>query len=134
MCRTITAHAQQDKVVSRHVHQAKGHEWGYVLVLHAVEGSWPFFRATSKAARDEELHSLYAAVTRAKRGVYLFEGRYQNARARKKFDTPSSLLEQHSVRATLKIVAASDLILNQGGEPERRIHSTGLTPRQAGYV
>ena len=80
---TIASHAQQDKVVTSHVHQAKGHDWDYVLVLHAVEGSWPFVTATTKTALDGELHSLYVAVTRAKKGVYLFEGRYQNARTRK---------------------------------------------------
>ena len=110
MRRTIAAHLQQDKVVTSHVHQAKGHEWNYVLVLHAVEGSWPFFKAKTKNALDEELHALYVAVTRAEKGVYLFEGRYKNARARKEFDSPSSFLEHRAVRGCLKVVAASDAI------------------------
>lgn len=110
MRRTIAAHAQQDKMITSHVHKAKGHEWDYVLVLHAVEGSWPFFRAKTKSALAEELHALYVAVTRAEKGVFLFEGRYKNARSRKTFSEPSSLLEQKQVRATLKIVAASEAI------------------------
>lgn len=106
MRKVIVNFAAQNKVVTSHVHQAKGHEWDYVLVLHAVEGSWPFFKATTKAALDEELHSLYVAVTRAKKGVVLFEGRYQNARARKVFSEPSSFLAHQQVRAMLKVIAA----------------------------
>ena len=52
------------------MNQAKGHEWDYVLVLHAVEGSWPLFHARTKAALDEELHALYVAVTRAEKGSF----------------------------------------------------------------
>ena len=97
------------------MHQAKGHDWDYVLVLHAVEGSWPFFRATTKAVIEEELHSLYVAVTRAAKGVFLFEGRYKNAKARKEFAQPSSFLDDQRVRRPIKIVSASDAIAHPCG-------------------
>lgn len=108
MRRAISKLASQDKVVTSHLHQTKGYEWDYVLILHAVEGSWPFFKATTKAAKDEELHALYVAVTRAREGLYLFEGTYKNARARKSFSDPSSFLAQRGVRNALKIVDSAD--------------------------
>ena len=63
-------------------HQAKGQEFDYVFVIHAVEGTWSGKRVASKltlpptiaATHEDEQDArrlFYVALTRAKRGLFI---------------------------------------------------------------
>jgi DNA helicase-2/ATP-dependent DNA helicase PcrA len=53
------------------VHTMKGLEKDIVFLIGMCEGVFPDYRATTKAALDEELNSAFVAITRAKRWIYI---------------------------------------------------------------
>lgn len=53
------------------VHTMKGLEKDIVFLMGMCEGVFPDYRATSKKELDEELNSVFVAITRAKRWIYI---------------------------------------------------------------
>jgi len=59
---------QKDEIVLSTVHQAKGLEWSFVIVIGLSDGAFPHHKAMEeKAQLEEERRLFYVAVTRAKK-------------------------------------------------------------------
>jgi ATP-dependent DNA helicase UvrD/PcrA len=68
----VAGENEDDRVVLSSVHQAKGLEWGRVIVMGLSEGRFPSYRsATTAEGLEEERRLFYVAVTRAKNEVAL---------------------------------------------------------------
>ena len=80
------------------VHKAKGLEFDVVIVVDAVDGSFPSFYAKTTAERTEERNIVYVAITRAKRYLDVFSPRV-GARNRK--NTPSPLFTRVTEQSAL---------------------------------
>lgn len=65
---TQSAQSREDALVLSTIHQAKGLEWGAVIILWATEGMFPSSRALERGDEGdaEERRLFYVAVTRAK--------------------------------------------------------------------
>jgi len=57
----------RDEVVLSTIHQAKGLEWPYVIMIGLCDGAFPHYKSMeNKAQLEEERRLFYVAVTRAK--------------------------------------------------------------------
>lgn len=63
---------ENDYVTLSTVHSAKGLEWGYVFVIHLLDGLFPSVKALNNIANlEEERRLFYVATTRAKTRLVL---------------------------------------------------------------
>ncbi|MBQ7973293.1 MAG: ATP-dependent helicase [Lachnospiraceae bacterium] len=62
----------ENGIVMSTIHQAKGLEYEYVFIPDILEGMYPFHKAKTKEALEEERRIFYVAMTRAKKGLFLY--------------------------------------------------------------
>jgi DNA helicase-2/ATP-dependent DNA helicase PcrA len=68
----VVGDREDDRVVLSSIHQAKGLEWGRVILMGLSEGRFPSYRsAATDAVLEEERRLFYVAVTRARNEVNL---------------------------------------------------------------
>jgi len=68
----VAGEREDDRVVLSSIHQAKGLEWGRVILMGLSEGRFPSYRsAATDAVLEEERRLFYVAVTRARNEVNL---------------------------------------------------------------
>ena len=85
---------QADKVTLITLHQAKGLEFGVVLIAGVEEGLLPHFRSLDDPFQMEEERRLcYVGITRAKRRIYLVHAFRRNLMGRSTVNKPSRFLE-----------------------------------------
>jgi DNA helicase-2/ATP-dependent DNA helicase PcrA len=85
---------QADKVTLITLHQAKGLEFGVVLIAGVEEGLLPHFRSLDDPFQMEEERRLcYVGITRAKRRIYLVHAFRRSLMGRSTVNKPSRFLE-----------------------------------------
>ncbi|HEX7475045.1 MAG TPA: 3'-5' exonuclease, partial [Dehalococcoidales bacterium] len=85
---------QPDKVTLITLHQAKGLEFGVVLIAGVEEGLLPHFRSLDDPFQMEEERRLcYVGITRAKRRIYLVHAFRRNLMGRSTVNKASRFLE-----------------------------------------
>lgn len=67
------AEKEVNSLVLSTIHQAKGLEWNYVMLLNLRDGDFPHYKSLeNKKEVEEERRLFYVAITRAKDELYLF--------------------------------------------------------------
>lgn len=84
------------------VHQAKGGEWDHVLVLNVVQGGFPHYRAVTARQIEQERNLFYVAVTRARKGLYVFEAPCVQPKVKEPFVQRSEFLKDAATRACFR--------------------------------
>lgn len=92
------------------VHRAKGGEWDYVILLNVVEGGFPHHRALTARQIEHERNLFYVAVTRARKGLCVFEAPCVQPNVKEPFEKRSQFLSDRATRACFARRAASTSI------------------------
>ena len=73
-------------------HSAKGLEFDTVFCVGMNEGVFPFYKATTKEAMEEECRLAYVSVTRARDSLYICETECSGYNGR--YSAPSRFIQE----------------------------------------
>jgi DNA helicase-2/ATP-dependent DNA helicase PcrA len=111
---------QSDAVILSTIHQAKGLEWGYVMVLGLRDGDFPHHKSFEQPAQlEEERRLFYVAVTRAKHELSLlfpvrkFSYQYGDATA-----GPSLFIRELDPSRYVEIRSGGSIAFDSDADPE----------------
>lgn len=91
---------KKSPIITSTIHGAKGREWDYVLVLGVTDGSIPHYSATKLKDKfmvnllEEERRLFYVAVTRPKKGLFIFHEPIHHAPSSTVYTKPSRFMTQ----------------------------------------
>jgi DNA helicase-2/ATP-dependent DNA helicase PcrA len=83
-----------DLVTLLTLHNAKGLEYGTVIVIGCEEGVFPHSRSIDEGNLEEERRLCYVGITRAKRRLYLTSARRRNLYGAGRHNLPSRFLSE----------------------------------------
>src|SRR5206468_76317 len=83
-----------DLVTLMTLHNAKGLEYGTVIVIGCEEGVFPHSRSIDEGNLEEERRLCYVGITRAKRRLYLTSARRRNLYGAGRHNLPSRFLSE----------------------------------------
>ena len=77
------------------IHQAKGLEFEYVIILGLEEGTLPKHKLMTKKESDEERRLMFVAITRAKSKLILS---YSKRNHENRYQKPSRFLREMKIK------------------------------------
>jgi DNA helicase-2/ATP-dependent DNA helicase PcrA len=105
------------------LHNAKGLEYGTVMVIGCEEGVFPHSRSIDEGNLEEERRLCYVGITRAKRRLYLTSARRRNLYGAGRHNLPSRFLselpEELTERHEPEISTRTGWSLGAGAQLER---------------